>query len=152
MGHGNTQPVWRRAATHLLHTALLLKADVEERLQRETGMLLADNEALLNLAAAETPLRMSEIADRLVLSRGGATKVIDRLEQDGLARRSQDPDDRRALIVEITPEGRDMLETTRAVVDAALTELWAQHLTDDEAEQMLAVVDKIRRQNPGWSG
>lgn len=150
MGHSQEQPLWRRSATHMLHAAFMLKADVEERLHGATGMLLADNEALLQLAHADDPLRMSDIADRLVLSRGGTTKVIDRLEQAGLVERSTDPTDRRALVVAITPDGLAMLDQTRAVVDEALEELWARHLSDTEAETVLAVVDKVHESNPGW--
>ena len=52
-------PIWRRAAAHTLHASLILKASLEERLQEETGLLLADNEALLNLSAEGSLLRMS---------------------------------------------------------------------------------------------
>lgn len=149
MGH-DEQPVWRRSATHMLHAAFMLKAAVEDRLHEATGMLLADNEALLNLAHAEEPMRMSDIAERLVLSRGGTTKVIDRLEEAGLVRRSVDPTDRRALVVSATDEGVAMLDKTRPVVDQALRELWARHLTDEEAGSMLEMITKIHEANPGW--
>ena len=144
------QPVWRRSATHTLHAALMLKAAVEERIQAATGMLLADNEALLNLAHAEERLRMSTIAERLVLSRGGTTKVIDRLEELGYAERSPDPHDRRAMTVAITDAGRDALTRTRPVVDNALEELWARHLTDAQAAAVLEAVDTILHSNEGW--
>ena len=48
---------------------------------------------------------MSDIAHRLILSRGGTTKVIDRLETLGYVRRLPDPEDRRATVVEITGVG-----------------------------------------------
>lgn len=144
------QPVWRRSATHLLHAAFMLKASIEDRLHAATGLLLADNEALLNLAHAKEPMRMSVIAERLVLSRGGTTKVIDRLEEAGLVERSIDPTDRRALVVALTEDGMAMLGKTRPVVDEALEELWAAHLTDDEARVVLEAVDKVHEANPGW--
>ncbi len=150
MGHGEEQPIWRRSATHTLHAAFMLKAGVEERLHEATGLLLADNEALLNLAHADAPMRMSEIAERLVLSRGGTTKVIDRLEEAGLVERATDPSDRRALVVAMTDDGRAMLEKTRPVVDEALQELWARHLTDEQAEQVLDAVTSVHEGNPDW--
>jgi DNA-binding MarR family transcriptional regulator len=134
----------------MLHAALMLKADIEDRLYAATGMLLADNEALLNLRHADEPLRMSDIAERLVLSRGGTTKVIDRLEEAGLVDRSTDPTDRRALIVAATAEGIAMLDKTLPIVDEALQDLWARHLSDEEAASVLAIVDKIHAANPGW--
>jgi DNA-binding MarR family transcriptional regulator len=74
----------------------MLKAEIEDRLQDATGLLMADNEALLHLSHAGEPLRMSDLADRLVLSRGGTTKVVTRLEQAGLATRTTNADDRRS--------------------------------------------------------
>lgn len=142
MGH-DEQPLWRRAATHTLHTALLLKAILEEQLQEQTGLLLADNEALLRLAAASEPLRMSDIAHRLILSRGGTTKVIDRLETMGYVQRLPDPDDRRATVVEITEAGREAMTNARAVIDEGLKATWAQHVSDDEARIVVDVMDRV---------
>lgn len=137
------QPVWRRAATHSLHAALVLKATVEERLQERLGLLLADNEALVNLRHAGLPLRMSDIADRLILSRGGATKVIDRLEAMGLVARRPDPADGRATVVEITPEGTAMAVAAKEIVDECLEQAWSAHITDEEARVILDVMDRV---------
>jgi DNA-binding MarR family transcriptional regulator len=137
------EPLWRRAATHTLHTSIMLKSVLEERLVQEVGILLADNEALLNVAHAAAPLRMSDIAERLVLSRGGTTKVIDRLEELGLVSRQADPEDRRAVVVEITPEGREVLARARTVIDASLSEMWAATLSDDEAKVVIEVMDRV---------
>jgi DNA-binding MarR family transcriptional regulator len=128
----------------------MLKAAVEERLHAATGLLLADNEALLNLSQAVEPLRMSEIAQRLVLSRGGTTKVIDRLESLGYATRTPDPTDRRATQVEITSRGRDALRGTGPIVDAALEDLWIRHLSDEQAAAVLEAVDTVLHGNEGW--
>ena len=138
---GRDQPLWRQAATHTLHTSFFLKAMIEERLQQEMGLLLADNEALLNVA--DEPLRMSDIAQRLVLSRGGTTKVIDRLETMGLVRRQPDTGDRRATIVEITETGRVAMTGARAVVDEVLEATWASHLSSDEAQVVVDVMDRV---------
>lgn len=142
------QPLWRNAATHTLHTALLLKATLEERLHARTGLLLADNEALINLATADQPLRMSDVADRLILSRGGTTKVIDRLETKGYVERLPAPDDRRATVLEITQAGRDIMVEARAVIDEQLKETWAKHITDEEAVVVIAVMDRVLSENP----
>ncbi len=135
------QPLWRQAATHTLHASLILKAELEERLQDEIGLLLADNEALLNLS--DGPLRMSVIARKLILSRGGTTKVIDRLEGLGYVERQPDPEDRRATMVAITDEGRRIRDAARKVIDAGLEESWAAHLSDDEATVLVEVMDRV---------
>jgi DNA-binding MarR family transcriptional regulator len=137
------QPLWRQAATHTLHTSLLLKAVLEQRLHEETGMLLADNEALLNIGHSDEPLRMSDIANRLVLSPGGATKVIDRLEEMGFVARHPDPDDRRATVVEITDTGREAMQRNRVIIDEGLQAVWADHVTDDEARLIVEVMNRV---------
>jgi DNA-binding MarR family transcriptional regulator len=150
MGRQSDQPITRRAASHVLHVAFQMKSVIEDRIQAETGLLLADNEALLNLAHEDQPLRMSMIAERLILSKGGTTKVIDRLEARGLVARSQDPTDRRALVVEITPEGISALETVQPIVDDAIERYWGQYITDSEAETIAEVARKVVEANTGW--
>lgn len=149
MGH-DAQPLWRQAASHTLHTSILLKAKLEDRLQTAEGLLLADHEALLNIEHFGEPLRMSDIAHRLVLSRGGTTKVIDRLEELGYVSRSPDPDDRRATTVGLTPAGRDALERARLVIDAGLEEIWSTHLTDDESTVLIEVMERVLEANRDW--
>ena len=134
-------PLWRKAATSTLHISLLLKARLEDALHEETDLLLADNEALLNLDVA--PMRMSDIAHQLILSRGGTTKVIDRLERLGYVSRTPDPDDRRSTVVEITAAGRHAKAAARVVIDRELEAMWARHLTDAEAESMIAVMSRV---------
>lgn len=150
MGDQIEQPLERTAATHMLHAVFQMKAAIEGRVQDQAGLLLADNEALLNLAHADEALRMTDIAERLILSKGGTTKVIDRLEAKGFVQRSQDPSDRRALIVEITPEGIEMLAVIRPIVDEAIREYWGQHLTEAEASTILDVANRIIKANANW--
>ncbi len=137
------QPLWRRAATHTLHTSLLLKGMIEDALVEKAGILFADNEALLHLA--EGPLSMSEIADRLILSRGGTTKVVDRLEEMGYVSRRPNTEDRRATIVEITERGEKARARARTVIDAELEDMWARHITDEEATVLIEVADRVLR-------
>jgi len=150
MGERSDQPISRQAASHVLHLAFQMKSVIEDRIQAETGLLLADNEALLNLAHVDEPLRMSTIAERLILSKGGTTKVVDRLEAKGLVARSQDPTDRRALVVAITPEGTAALEAVQPIVDEAIETYWGQYITDAEALTMVEVARKVVHANTGW--
>ncbi len=141
------QPLWRRAATHTLHTSLMLKVMLEDRLHEAEGLLLADHEALLNIGHAEEPLRMSVIAQRLVISRGGTTKVIDRLEAMGYVLRRPDADDRRATVVELTRAGREALKRARPIIDAGLEEIWSAYLTDEESVVLIEVMDRVLEAN-----
>jgi DNA-binding MarR family transcriptional regulator len=143
------QPAWRRAATRTLHTSLVLKVILEEHLQLEAGMLLADNEALLNIGHSPEPLRMSEVAHLLILSPGGTTKVIDRLEEMGHVVRVPDPEDRRATLLSLTDSGREAVVRNRKIIDAMLQEAWAGHITDQEAAVVIEVMDRVMQANHG---
>ena len=145
----NMYPIRRKAATNTLHAALILKATVENQLQERTGLLLADNEALLNLAATDKPMRTSDVAERLILSPGGTTKVIDRLEAKGYVKRLPQPGDRRATILEITHAGQHIMAHARAVIDEQLKEIWAKHITDEEAAVIVAVTERVINDQTG---
>jgi DNA-binding MarR family transcriptional regulator len=135
------EPLWRRAATHTLHTSLLLKGMLEDALIERAGLLFADNEALANLVEGE--MTMSEIADSLILSRGGTTKVVDRLEEMGYVERRPNAEDRRATIVTVTQAGREARARARVVIDAELEDMWARHISDEEAAILIDVADRV---------
>src|SRR5437763_4478985 len=77
--------------------------------------------------------RMSELAEWLTLSRGGITKLVDRLQEAGYLERVSCADDRRALQAELTPAGERMLKEMRAVYEAEL-ERHLSALSGEEAE------------------
>ncbi len=133
-----------RAGTHTIHLGLLLKAEIESRVMEASGILLADHEALASLEEEGGSLRMSDIADRLILTRGGVTKLVDRLEGAGYVARSPFPSDRRVVMVAMTPRGRGVLGRSRAAFDDSLQDLWSRHLSEHEAAVMLEVIDRIR--------
>src|ERR671934_2512898 len=77
--------------------------------------------------------RMSELAEWLTLSRGGITKLVDRLEEAGYIQRVPCAEDRRSLQAELTTAGERMLEEMRAVY-AAEVERHLRTLSAEEAE------------------
>jgi DNA-binding MarR family transcriptional regulator len=86
--------------------------------------------------------RMSELAAWLTLSRGGITKLVDRLEEAGYLERVSCAEDRRALQAELTPAGDRMLEEMRAVYEAELDRHLGA-LTVDEAALITAALQKV---------
>ena len=94
------------------HSGLVRELDSE--LAREHDMPLSSYEVLLYLNdAAEGRMRMSELADSVLLSRSGLTRLVDRLERQGLLRRERCESDARGLFAEITPEGRKVFAAAR---------------------------------------
>ena len=89
-------------------------AHLDEELQRTHDLPLSSYEVLLYLADSEEGrLRMGELADRLLLSRSGLTRLVDRLERRGLVKRERCKEDARGLFAHITPEGREVFEAAR---------------------------------------
>ena len=74
------------------------------------------------------PLRVRELADAIVLSPTAMSRFVDRLERDGYVRREPDPDDRRALQVTITGEGRALLRRMWPVYERGIEEHFEAHL------------------------
>lgn len=136
------EPLWRQATNHLLHFAFVLKAEIEVDLGSDLNIGLADHEALINIRESGGALRMTDIADKLVLSRGGITKLVDRLEEAGYLRRVPSAEDRRVTMVEITKSGREAVSRSRAIIDDVVLRRWADRISDDEAKM---VVELIRR-------
>jgi DNA-binding MarR family transcriptional regulator len=86
--------------------------------------------------------RMSELAEWLTLSRGGITKLVDRLQAAGYLERVNCTEDRRALQARLTPAGESMLEEMRAVYAAEL-EHHLRMLSPAEAELISATLAKV---------
>src|ERR671936_249759 len=86
--------------------------------------------------------RMSELAAWLTLSRGGITKLVDRLEEAGYIERVSCAEDRRSLQAELTPAGKKMLEEMRAVYEGEL-DRHLSTLSAAEAELLAAALGKV---------
>lgn len=101
------QSAWRA----FLHANGAVTRRLEADLQAEHGMSLGAYEVLVHLSEAnEQRLRMAELAQRVLLSRSGLTRQVDRLERAGLVRREACDTDARGTFAVLTPAGRRQLE------------------------------------------
>lgn len=106
---------------------------IEERLEAalvEVDLSVAKYSALKQLAAADEPLSLSDMATRLVCVRSNVSQLVDRLEADGLVRRVEDPKDRRCVRAALTGLGRERqaagaerLESVRNEIVEVLSEV-----------------------------
>jgi DNA-binding MarR family transcriptional regulator len=88
--------------TTALHRFGLARDRLSAALSQATGSTATELEALEHLEE-DGPLTQRELAERLFLTSGGTTLLVDRLERRGLVRRRPHPDDRRAVLVELGP-------------------------------------------------
>lgn len=85
----------------------------------------------------------SELGDRLIVTRATMTGVVDSLERRGFARRSPHPSDRRSVIVEITPAGRDVVQQVRTLIHANEKD-WMRGLSESELRGYIDVLHRIQ--------
>ena len=83
---------------------------LEQELQADQGLSLSWYDVLVQLSEApQGQLRLQVLAESVLLSRSGLTRMIDRMEREGLVRREPCPEDRRGFYALITDAGRDTL-------------------------------------------
>lgn len=127
-----------------LETAYALIDILDAELQSERGITLRWYDALVQLEEAERAVRMNELADRILFSKSGLTRVIDRMEEAGLVRRERSATDRRVVNVVITERGLEALQEARAVHRRGILEHFAQHLDDPELSALADSLEKVR--------
>src|SRR5712691_2787053 len=123
------------------HATLIRRLDTD--LERETGLALADFDVLAQLAAAHGELRMTELADRALISRSGMTRRVARLVDDGLVRRDKAGTDARGVIVALTEAGIARLAETAPVHARGISRLFVAQLDDQELALLERALSKV---------
>ena len=123
-------------------------AQVVRRLERELadehGMALTDYDVLVQLAGADRRrLRMSELADRLLLSRSGVTRLVDRLVADGLVERATCDDDRRGQWAALTDSGLTRLRAAAPTHLRGVNEHFLDRLSADELASLHRMLEPL---------
>jgi DNA-binding MarR family transcriptional regulator len=129
-------------------TFLTLHAVLIERIERELVetdvMPLGWYDVLLALAEApDRRLRMHELAQAIVLSRSGLTRLVDRLETAGLLHRQPASGDRRGAFAVLTEEGLAALRRTWPVYAQGIAQHFACYLSDEEAQMLTEVFQRM---------
>ena len=101
----------------ILRLARYLEAGREAELAK-FGLTLADFDMLATLRrrAAGEPIKIRDLQLSLMLSSGGMTKRLDRLESAGLIERLPDPNDRRGTLITLSPRGLDLIDEAVPVI------------------------------------
>jgi len=118
-----------------VHAALFKALDAE--LESVHGVPLSSYEVLISLQAApERKLRMADLAERVLLSRSGMTRLVDRLEREGLLVRQQCPADARGCYAKLTGAGEAFLERARPTHLGGVRERFLRHFGEDELARL----------------
>jgi len=86
---------------------------------------------------------MQALADRVVFSRSGLTRLIDRMESAGVVRREHSESDRRGYYVVLTAEGERSFERARPVHDRVLNELFLRRLDESDVHALGTALSKV---------
>jgi DNA-binding MarR family transcriptional regulator len=125
-----------------VHAGMTKALDAE--LVREHGLPLSSYEVLLFLAdAPDGRLRMSELAEGVLLSRSGLTRLVDRMERDGLLRRERCEDDARGYHALITDKGRELFGRARRTHLDGVRERFLSHLSTEELRTLARLWEKL---------
>ena len=125
-----------------VHAALAKQLDAE--LEAEHGLPLSSYEVLITLHAAEgRRLRMAELADRVLLSRSGMTRLVDRLVRAGYVKRDQCGKDARGSYACLTDEGTALVKRVRPKHLADVRERFLAHLDEDDLARLGALWERI---------
>jgi DNA-binding MarR family transcriptional regulator len=123
------------------HATLLRRLEVD--LAEETGLALADFDVLAQLARAGGELRMTDLADRALISRSGMTRRVARLVDEGLVRRADASEDGRGVVVSLTDAGVRRLSETAPVHLRAVSKLFVSQLDGQELTVLKNALDKV---------
>jgi DNA-binding MarR family transcriptional regulator len=134
-----------RAWSHLLGTHALALRAIEERLAAAGQPPLAWYDALLELARAGGKLRIGELGGRLVVEPHNVTRLLDRLEQEGLLKRQRAREDRRGVFAVLTEKGAALRDRMWVSYRSAILEVLGAAVSRRDAETLTATLKKIIR-------
>ena len=127
-----------------LETSLALIDVLGTEFERDTNLTFQTYDVLVHLEDDPNGLRMNELAERILYSKSGLTRVVDRLERDGYVKRVRPVNDRRSIFVVLTDDGRSAMEHARLHHRHSIEEHFARHLTDADIKALNRAFAKLR--------
>ena len=136
---GRTIGAWQS----LLRAHATLMRQLETELEQQTGLALADFDVLAQLASAGGELRMTELANRALISRSGMTRRVARLVDEGFVRRANADSDARGVVVALTDAGVARLTETVPVHVRGIATHFVSKLEPEELAVLEKALDKV---------
>jgi DNA-binding MarR family transcriptional regulator len=131
-----------RAVTSLMRAQQIVIGELDEIL-RKHNLSFARFEALVLLTFSRRgSLPLGKMGERLQVHPTSVTSIVRRLEAAGLVTRTPHPDDGRAVLCEITPEGRELVE--KATDDLVKADFALRGLTDEQLKVLWSVLEPLR--------
>ena len=127
----------------LARSFVTLTQGLDKASQEELGVPGTEMALLLHLGKAEGPIRMVDLARRLMVTKAAVTKIVDRVEAAGLCVREPSTGDRRVKHISMTPEGKKLFKKAQKLLYGWLQENLFDHLTEEEMEHIRAGLGRV---------
>lgn len=128
----------------LVRASIGVTRELSAQLSADHCLSLNEYEALLTLAhAPDSRMRRIDLANTLLLTAGGVTRLLDGLERRGFVAREEDACDRRVSYAVLTKAGRDKLRTADKSHTRQIRELLGAHYDEAELRQLAALLDRL---------
>ena len=132
-----------RAWRLYFESALALLDLLDTELEHEAGIPLRWYDVLVQLEESPQGIPMNALADRILYSKSGFTRVIDRMEEAGLVTRLRPQNDRRTILIVLTDEGTQTMEHARRHHRDGIERHFSQHLTQADIKALTRALEKI---------
>src|ERR1043165_7154082 len=124
-------------------SAMALVDVLDAELERDAGISQRWYDVLVHLEESPHGIPMNALADRILYSKSGFTRVVDRMEEAGLISRLRPEHDRRTILVVLTTKGTATLERARAYHRDGIERHFAQHLSDADVKALTRALEKV---------
>ncbi len=132
-----------RAWRLFFESALALLDVLDTELEHAVGIPMRWYDVLVQLEESPEGIRMNELAERILYSKSGFTRVIDRMEEADLVRRVRPEHDRRSILVVLTDKGVETMERARRHHRDGIERHFSRHLTDADVKALTRALEKI---------
>ena len=132
-----------RAWRLFFESALALLDVLDAELERQAGIPLRWYDALVQLEESPEGIPMNALAQRILYSKSGFTRVVDRMEEAGLVRRVRPEHDRRSILVVLTDRGTETMERARHHHRDGIERHFSRHLADNEIKALTRALEKV---------
>src|SRR4051812_27484174 len=132
-----------RAWRLYFESALALIDVLDRELERDAGIPMRSYDVLVHLEETPDGLRMNELAERILYSKSGFTRVVDRMEAAGLVLRARQETTRRSILIVLTAQGRATMEQARLRHRHGIEQHFSRHLSDRDVAALTRALDKL---------
>jgi DNA-binding MarR family transcriptional regulator len=124
-------------------SALALLDVLDAELEQAVGIPQRLYDVLVHLEESPQGIPMNELAERILYSKSGFTRVVDRMEDAELVRRIRPENDRRTILIHLTDKGTATLQSARRHHRDGIQRHFSQHLTNADIKALTHALEKV---------